>query len=82
MDFAKTVREERDKALLALDTEWAMNQLKLSSEKVALIAMHKARLELITLPTEARQESLDWLRERNYKRTFGTPLPDTLEDME
>ena len=75
MDEIQRFVKERDKALANLDMEYARRVIPMAtSDEVRLIAMHKARYEITSLPAELRHESANWLRERGYKRGTGDPL--------
>ena len=55
---------ERDRALIALDLTWAGRKLDLpeADDFVLLIAMHKARYNIPSIPAALRRESATWLR--------------------
>jgi hypothetical protein len=73
-DEIKAILAERDRALLALDLDYARKQFPhASSDEVLLLSMHKARYELPSLPREARLESAEWLRANHYSG-YGRPL--------
>ena len=66
---------ERDKALIDLDMDWARRTMPdVSDDLVRLMALHKARYEVTTLPAELRHTSGQWLRERGLSRFDGTDL--------
>jgi len=72
----------RNKALLALDVDWALVNAGPSpfgappTREVMLIALHKARYECPDMPAEARHSSGAWLRERGYGWRVGPLLPE------
>ena len=67
---------ERDRALIALDLEYARGLMPATTDDVRLIAMHKARYETTSIPRELRHASGAWLRERSYGRVRGPLLPE------
>lgn len=68
----KEFTDERDAALLSLDKDKIVAHMKKwkipfpDDDLVFWIAIHKARVALLTLPSEAVDFSLQWLKERNY----------------
>jgi hypothetical protein len=67
---------ERDTALLNLDMEWGRKNLSEGvSDEVVITSLHKARVECTSLPDAPRLESIEWLRERGFRRIFGVELP-------
>lgn len=68
-------RQQRNQHLLDLDMEWARQQVPGISDEAQLIGMHKARVECVDLPAEARLLSVEWLREHGFKRSGGLDLP-------
>lgn len=67
---------ERDRALIALDLEYARGLMPATTDEVRLVAMHKARYEVASIPRELRHASGAWLRERCYGRMCGPLLPE------
>jgi len=68
-------KEERNRALTELDTEWARTVMPYaSSDYVRLVALHKARYECVDIETRLRLASGDWLRCRGFKRIGGKEL--------
>jgi hypothetical protein len=68
--------EEVIEGLSALDMDFARRTLPgASSDVVRLVAMHKARAELLDIHPELRHASVEWLRERGYTLWRGRPLP-------
>ena len=66
---------ERNMALAELDMNWARRMMPgASSDFVRLLAMHKARYEITTMPAELRHESGRFLREHFASRMFGMDL--------
>ena len=67
---------ERDKALLDLDLDYVRhrNNRPEIGDEVCLITIHKTRYECTSLPDEARQESYNFLKEKNLKRSTGEEL--------
>lgn len=67
---------ERNRALLELDMEWAARTWTGTKDpNVWLIAMHKSRYEITSLPDAARHASRAWLEERGYSRFNRIPWP-------
>jgi len=69
---------KRNSALINLDMEFARKMMPgADNDHVRLIAMHKARYEVISINDDLRLESGNWLRKRGYGRMMGEPvLPD------
>ena len=68
-------RQDRNKALMALDMEWARKMMPdATSDHVRLMAMHKGRYECTDLDNAARHTSGEWLRQHGYGRMTGDPL--------
>jgi hypothetical protein len=66
---------ERDAALANLDMDFARRLMpEASDDLVRLITMHKARYEVVNLPSKLRHESAQWLRDRGLSRFDGTPV--------
>lgn len=69
-------RQERNEALAGLDMDWARKMMPTATDDhVRMMAMHKARVECTDLAPELRNASVEWLRERGYKRMDGGELP-------
>lgn len=63
------VIEARDKALRSMD--WAKNWMPgAACDEIRLIAMHKARIEVTSMPEGLKIESKKWLTDRGYKLFF------------
>ncbi len=45
------------------------------SDEIALMALHKSRVEVTTMPKVLRLESIEWLRAHGVSRMRGLPLP-------
>lgn len=75
-DYIKT----RDHALAKLDMSWARKMMPdASDDGVRLIAMHKARLEIIDMPADLRKDSARFLHAHGLTRVTGEPAdPDHL----
>lgn len=77
MDLKKW-RVERNAALSNLDMDYARKAMpNAADDHVRLMAMHKAWVECTDLASELRHISIEWLRERGYKRMDGSDLPHT-----
>ena len=64
------------RALMHLDMEYAREMIpEASSDEVRLVAMHKARYELVTMPPELRHESRAWLEKFGFNRHKQQPWP-------
>lgn len=75
MDELQQWREQRNKALISLDLDWARTQIPDAAGDYALLAsMHKARYECCDIPAELRHASGHWLRERGMGRFTGKAL--------
>ena len=59
---------------LDIDAARASQPTSINDETI-LIALHKARLELTSMPTNLRLDSAEWLRARGYAGLYGVPLP-------
>ena len=72
------ILEERNRALVSLDIDYARRMLpNATSDQVLLAAMHKARYECTVIASELRHSSGHWLRERGMGRmTGGDLLPE------
>lgn len=68
-------RQERNEALAGLDMDWARKMMPATDDHVRVMAMHKGRVECTDLAPELRHASVEWLRERGYKRMDGGELP-------
>lgn len=68
----KAFIKERDAALITLDLEWARKMLHHpeAGEHTLLIALHKARLGVKTIPESYKKESRQWLNELGYQDVF------------
>jgi hypothetical protein len=65
----------RNRALTAMDIEWARSMLpEASSDEVLVIAMHKSRYDCKAIDRKLRLESGDWLRARGYTAFGGREL--------
>lgn len=67
--------ERRNNALLHLDLNYARELMPDATDEVRLLSLHKARVEHIFMPSNLRLESIEWLRERGFKRMHGLALP-------
>ena len=74
----KALLDERDRVVRTLDVEGARKLhpggYYADPDSTVLIALHKARYELLHMPAELRHASGAWLRERGYGRMTGGPL--------
>jgi len=80
-DTVKNYVTPRDAALLALDLNWARLHWPGTppDDETLLLMMHKIRVELRSLPVEARCASATWLRERGFHLLGGAaPDPENL----
>lgn len=74
-------RKQRKVMLESLNMHWARAFFERPqytgemSDYALLVAMHKARVEVKDCSANHRFESLEWLRERNFKRIGGLDLP-------
>ncbi len=69
-------RRERNQALATLDMAWAKETMPHAScDFVRLIALHKMRVECTDLHKVQRLDSIEWLRERGFRRINGLELP-------
>lgn len=72
-------REKRNRALLALDLDWARTHALVMGrnppEATLLMALHKARVICTDLPQAARHASMAWLKERDLAARQGEPWP-------
>lgn len=74
---AEAYTRERDEALRTLDLGWARkNAPRAADDEVLLLALHKTRYEVTTVPAELRHESRRWMEEHGYSRRGGVPWPD------
>ena len=72
---------ERNAALLSMDKEvieafivkWECD-FPCRSENVFWAAVHKARLEIVSMPENEKEISRLWLRENGFKAYGGNPL--------
>lgn len=75
MDDLEQWRQQRNKALIALDLDWARTQgPNAPDDFTVLAAMHKARYDCCDIPAELRHESGNWLRARGMSRLGGLEL--------
>jgi predicted NAD/FAD-binding protein len=75
VDEIEQWRADRNKALMALDIEWARKMMPdARNDHVRLAAMHKGRYECTDLDNAARHTSGEWLRQHGYGRMTGEPL--------
>lgn len=74
-DELKRFVAERDKALAALDMEWAKARMPGASDLVLLAGMHKARYECVSITDVLRFESRAWLEAHGFKRLGGLSWP-------
>ncbi|MGL4576682.1 MAG: hypothetical protein ACRCV9_17985 [Burkholderiaceae bacterium] len=75
----KKLRQDRNRALLALDLEWGKAMFPGAPAQDVLIAMHKARYHSTDLPRLARHQSAQWLRDNKHLDAMGQPvLPEGL----
>lgn len=66
---------DRNAGLVALDMDWAREMMPNMSDDVRLIAMHKTRYEIRTIPDDERHASRSWLEERDLSRLGFLPWP-------
>lgn len=66
MDELKQFLKERDEALVSLDLEYARRKFPQAADETLLMALHKARVEVLTMPETLRRKSMEWLKERGY----------------
>lgn len=72
-----TENEIMFEAIKTLNLDFAKGIFPEAKEETLLIALHKSRYELRSMPDDLRKESGDWLRERGYGRLgLGAILPD------
>ena len=70
------VWEELRGALLTLNMEFARKAFpEMSGDEARLVAMHKARYEITSMPAELRHESRAWLEKFGYHRYQQLPWP-------
>ena len=75
MDEFGQWRADRNKALIALDMEWARKVMPdASNDHVRLMAMHKGRYECGDMDNAVRHASREWLRQHGYGRMTGDEL--------
>jgi len=64
-------KAERDAGLKALDMNYATKMMPGATvDEVRLIAMHKARIEVTSMPEALKSESKQWLISRGYTLFF------------
>ena len=67
---------ERDRALETLDLAFGRRMMpNASSDDVILIALHKARVEVVRIREPSRRESMHWLKRRGLSRINGLMWP-------
>lgn len=73
-ELAEFMRE-RDKALIALDIGWARQMIgRIDDDFMLLVAMHRARYNIPSIPDALRHESAAWLRAHDMADIEGVPL--------
>jgi hypothetical protein len=73
----QAILAKRHAALETLDLTYARSQDERGiSDEALLIGLHKARVECTAIANKLRLESVEWLRERGYKRMFQQSLPE------
>ena len=80
-EFIRWLAERHD-ALCSMDTGWFANYMdRLPDHPIVLVAMHKMRYEILSMPDNLRRESRAWLVKQGYSRMGGVPWPpaDKLE---
>ena len=71
-NYIKEFVKDRHEVLMTLDLDKAKEYCekydvpKASSDEVLLIGLHKARLHATDIPTELKEQSREWLKERGY----------------
>ncbi len=68
--------KRRNEALANLDLAWARSMVNPAADNGALlISMHKARVEISSIPADLRFESIKWLQAHGYSRLGHLPFP-------
>jgi hypothetical protein len=68
-------RETRDRMLAEMNMQWARAMMPGTTDQIRIMAMHKARVEALSMDPALRMESIEWLRERGFGRGTGDDLP-------
>ena len=68
------LRDDRNRALLALDVSYMRAYFPGAPESDLLEAMHKARYHATDLARLPRLQSAQWLRDRHMRDALGEPI--------
>jgi len=66
--------KDRNRALAALDIEWARRMMPGAGDDVLLRDLHRARYDCVQIERDLRLQSAEWLRARGLRGMLNQPL--------
>ena len=70
----KEMLAERNKALSDLDMDYARRMMPATTDRIRLVAMHKARYECVQISADLRAASRKFLESTRHSRLGGIPF--------